>query len=126
YALLPGVDMFRRPADATFILGALLAILAGYLLHRWLEGSLPKAGRVQRAIGLALPMGFAAAALWLADRVVSVPAAAVPLATGAVCVAAAAAFLWLARRYVRAPLLAGAAFAAFMAADFGWNASPIV
>ena len=27
---LPGVDLWRRPADATFLLGATLAILAGY------------------------------------------------------------------------------------------------
>ena len=31
---LPGVDLFRRPADATFPLCALLALLGGYCLHR--------------------------------------------------------------------------------------------
>lgn len=31
---IPGVDLFRRPADATFPFCALLAILAGYSLHR--------------------------------------------------------------------------------------------
>lgn len=34
----PGADLFRRPADATFPLGALLAILAGYLVHRVANG----------------------------------------------------------------------------------------
>jgi len=34
HSLLPGVDLFRRPADACFLIGALLAILAGYALHR--------------------------------------------------------------------------------------------
>ena len=37
YALLPGVDLYRRPADATFLIGALGAILAGYGAHRLLE-----------------------------------------------------------------------------------------
>ena len=36
YELMPGVKLFRRPADATFVFGALIAILAGYLVHRWL------------------------------------------------------------------------------------------
>ena len=36
HATLPGVDLFRRPADASFLIGALLAILAGYALHRLL------------------------------------------------------------------------------------------
>ncbi len=35
YETLPGVALFRRPADATFLVGGLLAILGGYLVHRW-------------------------------------------------------------------------------------------
>ncbi|WP_054143726.1 hypothetical protein [Bosea sp. AAP35] len=34
YHHLPGVNAFRRPADATFLIGALGAVLAGYVLHR--------------------------------------------------------------------------------------------
>ena len=34
YELLPGVSLYRRPADATFLVGALGAILAGYGAHR--------------------------------------------------------------------------------------------
>ena len=39
YAILPGVELFRRPADATFILGFLIAINTGYLVHRLLSGT---------------------------------------------------------------------------------------
>ena len=35
----PGVAFFRRPVDATFLIGALLAIVAGYLVHLWASGS---------------------------------------------------------------------------------------
>ena len=38
---LPGVALFRRPVDATFLIGALLAIVAGYLVHLWASGALP-------------------------------------------------------------------------------------
>lgn len=36
YDAMPGVDLFRRPADATFLLGGVASILAGYLVHRHL------------------------------------------------------------------------------------------
>lgn len=31
---VPGVALFRRPADATFLIGGVMAILGGYLVHR--------------------------------------------------------------------------------------------
>lgn len=37
YWLLPGVSFFRRPADATFLVGALAGILAGYTLSDLLK-----------------------------------------------------------------------------------------
>jgi hypothetical protein len=54
YDYLPGVDLFRRPADATYAFCAMLAILSGYLLHRLLSGSLPPASRWQGIIGIAV------------------------------------------------------------------------
>ena len=36
YETLPAVSLFRRPADAAFLLGALFAILGGYAVHRLL------------------------------------------------------------------------------------------
>jgi hypothetical protein len=39
YDVVPGVDLFRRPADGTFIIGLLIAILTGYLVHRVLSGT---------------------------------------------------------------------------------------
>ena len=38
---LPGSDLFRRPADATFYIGAYGALLGGYCLSRALNGTLP-------------------------------------------------------------------------------------
>src|SRR5581483_1977370 len=63
YDLLPGVMLFRRPADATFVLGALAAIVAGYLVHRWLEGSVPRPTQVQRIAERAIPVALIALAL---------------------------------------------------------------
>ena len=39
---LPGVSMYRRPADASFLVNVSLAFCAGYLLHRFIEEGLPR------------------------------------------------------------------------------------
>jgi hypothetical protein len=39
---MPGVSLYRRPADATFVLNIALAIGAGYLLHRFVEDGRPR------------------------------------------------------------------------------------
>ncbi|MGH6813623.1 MAG: YfhO family protein [Methylocella sp.] len=39
---IPGVSLYRRPADATFLINLALALAAGFLLHRYIEEGLPK------------------------------------------------------------------------------------
>jgi hypothetical protein len=39
---IPGVSLYRRPADATFILNVGFALASGYLLHRYIEAGLPR------------------------------------------------------------------------------------
>jgi hypothetical protein len=48
YNYVPGVAFFRRPADATFLLGGSLAILAGYLIHVSLTREIGPASRWER------------------------------------------------------------------------------
>jgi hypothetical protein len=52
---LPGVALYRRPADATFLVNFALAFAAGYLLHRWLQEGSPKLAGLRRwaNVGLA-------------------------------------------------------------------------
>jgi hypothetical protein len=38
FEYLPGVDLFRRPADATYALGAVASMASGYFLHLLLTG----------------------------------------------------------------------------------------
>ena len=58
----PGVDLYRRPADATFLLGFALAICAGYLLHRYINEGLPNPFRTLPR-PLAIAMGASTAIL---------------------------------------------------------------
>jgi hypothetical protein len=127
YDLMPGVALFRRPADASFVLVALLAVLAGYLVHRWLTGTVSGATRRQRALEIVLPLALVAGALALAASVVGVGPVLVPVATAIVFTAAAIAVLALAGPLqIRSPAAATALIAAFIAADLAWNNAPHV
>ncbi|MCI0735848.1 MAG: hypothetical protein L0Y50_06180, partial [Beijerinckiaceae bacterium] len=39
---IPGVSLYRRPADATFLVNIALALSAGFLLHRYVEEGVPR------------------------------------------------------------------------------------
>lgn len=59
---IPGVSLYRRPADATFVVNIALAIAAGYLLHRYIAEGLPQPFReFPKWLALALPAATASA-----------------------------------------------------------------
>ncbi|QEL25770.1 glycosyltransferase family 39 protein [Bosea sp. F3-2] len=82
---LPGISFYRRPADALFILGALLAILGGYLTHLVMTGTAPKARPWQIALEALIFAGALALALWLAWTVGRIPVATSPLVIALLC-----------------------------------------
>ncbi|WP_293806173.1 glycosyltransferase family 39 protein [uncultured Bosea sp.] len=82
---LPGISFYRRPADALFILGALFALLGGYLTHLVMTGAAPKARPWQVALEVLIFAGALALALWLAWTVGRIPVATLPLVIAALC-----------------------------------------
>ncbi len=125
YEVLPGVGLFRRPADATFLIGALSAILAGYGVHRWFKE--PPALSEQRHLAIAGGSVLAAVvtamglAVWL-GKLGQVP---VPLAAAVLSFAGAALALVAAgRRLAKTPMLAAAILAAFTTVDLAYNNGP--
>jgi hypothetical protein len=125
YDLLPGVALYRRPADATFVLMALVAVMAGYLVHRWLTGTVPEATRLQQRIEIACPIVLILAAFAVGYFVVGLRPVVVPVVTALVFTAAAIGVLVLARRVNGlSPIAAVALLAAFMAVDLRWNNAP--
>ncbi|MBI1981543.1 MAG: hypothetical protein HYS63_08340 [Methylocystis sp.] len=110
---LPGVDLWRRPADATFLLGATLAILAGYgftLIERC--EAAPRAAWLVGAVAAL----FAAALLVAASKNHLVQAC-WPLATSAIFAALAVALILAARDGLVRGVSLLAAVAALMSAD---------
>jgi hypothetical protein len=122
YAFFPGVDLYRRPADAVFLIGGLLAILAGYAAHRLFSAPWTKPGRpIIALIALSLA-GTAGAALFFGWRLDRLPRLTAPMLTAGGIFLAAATLIWWARsRLALQPLMAGLVLAGFTAADIGFN-----
>jgi hypothetical protein len=123
YGYLPGVDLFRRPADATYALGGMTSILSGYLLHRFLSGSEPTyrqklAVAVILALVFTVSLGVAAAHSHFTIAVEPVLLAMGVFTTG-----------WLALVFARLyssqyAFLTVAVLAAFVTADLAINNGP--
>lgn len=125
FQLLPGVDLFRRPADSLFLVGAIGAFMAGFGLDRVLKGGPgPVPSGAWRlwlgASGLALAGGLGMA-LWLGKSGQAAPEL---LATFG-WLGVAAAVLAVARHLARArPMLVAGLMALAVTADLGWNLRP--
>jgi hypothetical protein len=122
---VPGVTLYRRPADATFAFGALLAIVAGYLVHRWLTDTVPPPLRWQRMTEVSIAAALGAVAVGLALRVGELATAALPIVWSIGFAVVAIVVLGLARPLAaRMPLVAAMVLAVFSVADLGWNNAP--
>ncbi len=111
---LPGADLWRRPADATFPLCALLAFLAGYGVHRLAAGEVVWRPTLVALAVLALIAGGVAVAL-SKGRLAQ---AAAPLLLAWVTFALAIAALeWIARNGRARPYVAIALVGLFCAVD---------
>jgi hypothetical protein len=125
YEFMPGVAFFRRPADATFVLCALLAIVSGYLIHRFLAGTLSPLRRWHYAVAALIVILLVATSLVLARWAAMLESAALPLLWGCGILLAAVGILALARRLaLRSAAAAAVVLAVFSAADFAWNNAP--
>ncbi len=98
YAYLPGVDLFRRPADATYALGAMVSIASGYFLHLLLTGEDTVSGSRGYA-ALAIVAALFAAATGIAAAHGELTLAAEPLLVSLCIFVAGWALLIFARRY---------------------------
>ncbi len=117
---LPGVDLWRRPADATFPLGVTLAILAGYGFNLVERGeATPRASWLIGAVAALFALAILVAAS--KDHLAQ---AAWPLATSALFAALAIALVLAARDgKLRGPLLL-AAVATLMSVDLAIGNGP--
>ncbi len=125
YWIVPGVSFFRRPADATFLIGALAAIVAGYLAHRLIAGGVPAKARWQRITEHGLLAGLVVSGLVIAYLFGHLADAIRPTAIAAIGIAVAGAAIWTLERYGRSNAsLCAVGIAAVMVGDLSVNNGP--
>ena len=131
YDVLPGVDLYRRPADATFMIGFSIALLGGWSIHRILsEREWVDATTAQRvAQGAILVTVFAVLPIGFGLHAASLPLVWKPLVTSVVFSIAALAVLAVARRASLRTGMGGtigavALLGLFTAVDLAWNNAP--
>jgi hypothetical protein len=122
---LPGVDLYRRPADAVFLVGALGAIVAGYVVHTVFVAPWERPGRLAVAGTLAVvALAFGAAAVFglRLDRMARLP---LPLALAAFWIAVGiGAVAWALPRIGYSPAVAALGLGLVTALDLGFNNGP--
>ena len=125
YEVLPGVNLYRRPADAVFLIGAFAALCAGYVAHLLLSGEMPEARRWQRGLEVGVVIIAGLLAILLALRLDRLGMAVQPLLIGAAWIAGGAAALWTAERLrLLRPLSATLVLAGVLTADLAVNNGP--
>jgi hypothetical protein len=124
YEVLPGVKLFRRPADGTFVFCAVGAVITGNLVHRWLTET-PNGTWSRRIAATGAAAVIVAFTVWLAATTVGMGPAWKPLITGSCFFVAAALVLWFARRLNNgAPVTATLLLTVFMTGDLAFNNAP--
>jgi len=103
---LPGVDLYRRPADAMFIINIGIAFVCGYLLHRQIRDGTPTLAEMLRGpagvistLAAALCVLLAvASAIYFGQHSRQLPAALLEMGIGAVLAGATVVLLVSARK----------------------------
>jgi len=122
YELVPGVSLFRRPADATFLVGGIGAIVAGHLVHLMATKDLGPAAVWRRGLQGALIIAPFVIALGVALDHQRLATAARPLALAAAMMLVSAAMLYnLHRLQSRFAVPSVIAIAVLMTADLRLN-----
>lgn len=125
YDFVPGVQGFRRPADATFYIGGLGAIVGGYLVHRLLATDFKPATRTLHIYKFAVLIGCFVLAAFVAWRFNHMADAVKPIFVAALVAIGGVAllrFLQVSARH--APVFAASSLALFMVIDLGINNGP--
>ncbi len=122
---LPGVSFFRRPVDATFLIGALLALVTGYLVHLWASATLPYASYRRKSLEVGVVAAILVIALATAASAGKISLAWKPLSVALVWIMLASLLLavptvWLKRGHVFAVV----APALILASDLALNNGP--
>jgi hypothetical protein len=122
YTLLPGISLYRRPADATFLVGALGAILAGYAAHRLFTDKKAEVSRQHALIAGGMIAGAVLLLILLAVWLDRLPRLPYPLGISVLTFAVAGLVLYWVRMGIAVqPTLAAILLVAFATLDLAYH-----
>jgi hypothetical protein len=134
FDLIPGVSLYRRPADASFVLNVGFALASGYLVHRYIESGLPRPwlrlpgslARILVGTAVGLPAILVGLGLAFSERGGHVFASLQAIGCALLIAAAGAALLLLGDRHSKR-VLAATLLVAASAGELVWRnaASPL-
>ena len=124
HAALPGVDLYRRPADAVFMIGFFSSFLAGHALNEILSRSAARLSTLQKALIITIPIAAFLTMTALAQHFGMLANAWPAIAVPAVLTCAAAALVYAFSGTPVPAMTAIASVAAFMAADLAYSNAP--
>jgi hypothetical protein len=124
FMAVPGVDRFRRPADALFLACAFGSMAGGYAVHRWIALPQMRLPRVILAIFGFVVLAALASGATLAQSVGRLEQTIAPLAASVCFLVAGGMCLLLLRQLEARKVLLMLAVSVFMLADLGWNNAP--
>ncbi len=124
FSIIPGVDRFRRPADALFVACAMASMAGGYGVQRLLAEPTFRLSPLAARLGVAVFAALLAAGGGLAFATGKLEGSIAPLAAAACFAAAALLGLAILRRLAARPVMAATAAALLLIADLGWNNAP--
>jgi hypothetical protein len=126
YEYIPGVDLFRRPADATFLIGVFLSILGGYVVNIQISDGFARSKKINFITGISILIILVAVAAWLsfmqgyfAESIKPILLSCVFLSLGVIGLS------FMPSHFSKAnPFLVAALVATFMVADMRLNQGP--
>jgi hypothetical protein len=123
FTFLPGIDLFRRPTDASFVFGISFAVLAGHCLSDYVREGLPRFRPIVALAGVSALLTVVFSAIAFSARTGHAMNAASQSLIGGVMMLVAAGIVFGARRY-QARLIAASLIALIAVAELlWWNAA---
>jgi hypothetical protein len=121
FRFIPGIDLFRRPTDASFVFLIAIAFVAGHSLADYARNGLPRLRPLSALLALMVSLAVIGSAIAFSARTAHAPEATRKAMTALAVMLAAGVFLFAMRRErTRAPAAAVIAFVA-VAELLWWN-----
>jgi hypothetical protein len=121
FRFMPGIDLFRRPTDASFVFGIAIAVLAGHCLSDYVRNGVPQLRPLSTAVAASASLAVVGAAIAFSARTGHALDAAREVAIAATIMLTAGTLLFAMRHHPARAAAAGLVTLATIAELLWWN-----